>query len=471
MAAGNKRQNAEQPPVAVLGAGPAGLTAAWKLAKAGLPVTVYEKRSSAGGLGGTTRFEGRHGTYHFDYGGHRFITHNRDLLQLVEELVGDELLTALRQSVIRFQGRTYHYPLSLGNLLRTAPTSLLAGAALDLAAMPFSTPPQATSFADWIEGRFGKTLYRTFFEGYTRKLWGIDPRELSADWAAQRISLIDLRDVARRLLPTGGGTPRTYARSYRYPKHGFGVIFERLAEEITRLGGRFCYDTPVTGLKLSEGTIHKLISGDREIPVGTVVSTLSLPDMMLLTGGESSLKFRGLRFFNMPMAVENVSPNTWQYLSDPGLIATRLQEPKRRSPFMAPEGHSSLMLEIPCDPGDALWHLPDDQLFARAKEDLGHLGIDPALATGEYFSAYARQAYPLMSVGYENERARAIAHLNRYGNLIQCGRQGTFRYIFTDTAMEMGLMAAESLIEDRDRRAEIYDHRNERTVIETQSVA
>lgn len=458
--------------VVVIGAGPAGLTAAHELVQARVAVTILEKRKDLGGLGGTTTFEGRAGTYRFDFGGHRFITHNADLLRLVADLVGDDLLTAERQSVIRFGGRIYDYPLSLANLLRNAPASLLAGAALDLAGLAAGRrAPSDESFAAWIESRFGKTLYRTFFEGYTAKLWGIDPRQLSADWAEQRISLVDIREVARRLLPGAGQGPRTYARAYRYPRHGFGMIFERLAARIVRNGATIRTGIDVTGLSSKGGRVTAVETREGPIRCDAVISSVPLPEMMRMTGGASALRFRGLRFFNMPMAMENVSPWTWQYLSDPDMLATRLQEPRRRSPEMAPAGMTSLMLEIPCNPGDDLWTMDDAALFPRACADLARLGIDAGKATGEYFSARAPYAYPVMDLDYRAERQKAIGHLSRYDNLVQCGRQGTFRYVFTDAAMETGQMAARGLIAGEDVRARIYEHRNERTVIETESIA
>ena len=457
--------------VVVLGAGPAGLMAGYELIRAGVAVTVLERRPALGGLGGTTVLEGRHGTFRFDFGGHRFITHNADLLRLVADLLGDDLLTAMRRSVIRLGGRTYDYPLSMGNLLRNAPPGLLAGAAADLARLALGRGPKpGPDFASWTESRFGRTLYRTFFAGYTQKLWGIPPERLSADWAEQRISLVDIKDVARRLLPGARSNPRTYAQRYRYPRHGFGVIFERLAARLVREGGTIRSGVSVKGFVRQGSRVRAVLSDHGPVTCDAVVSTVPLPDMVRMTGGRVDLRFRGLRFLSFPMAVPDVSPWTWQYLSDPDMLATRLQEPRRRSPEMAPPGMSSLMLEIPCDPGDELWSLADEALFERAKADLRRLGIDPGLATGELMSVRAANAYPLMVLGYERERARAIDHLSGIANLVQCGRQGTFRYIFTNSAMEMGQMAAAMLLSGEDRRAAIYDHRNEKTVIETESI-
>ena len=457
----------------VVGAGPAGLMAAHELLQAGIAVTLLERRPATGGLGGTTVFEGKAGSYRFDFGGHRFITANAKLLALVEELVGKDLLFAERRSVIRLGGRTYDYPLSAGNLLASAPKGMLLGAVRDLMINAMRQPTIApdADFATWTRARFGDTLYRTFFEGYTRKLWGIDPSTLSGDWASQRISLVDLRDVAQRLLPGRQNAVRTYARGYRYPRLGFGMIFERLAARILEGGAEIRQGVTVTGFEIGSGRITAVETDQGRVPCDAVISTMPLPEMVRLTGGDCALRFRGLRFFNLPMQVEDVSPYTWQYLSDPCILATRLQEPKRRSSEMAPPGHSSLMLEIPCDPGDKLWAMPDAELWPLMQRDLQFLGIDADAASGEHFSVRAATAYPLMVQGYQLEREKAFRHLSGLPNLIQCGRQGSFRYVFTDTAMEMGQMAAQSIIEGADLRDEIRNHRNETVVIETQSVA
>ncbi|MDO6497511.1 FAD-dependent oxidoreductase [Photobacterium sanguinicancri] len=470
---------AENKHIAVLGAGPAGLMAAWELMEAGYQVTILDRDDHVGGMCATQTFTGQHGDYRFDFGGHRFITKNPKLLAFVDSLMGEELLFAQRKSVIRYRGRIYQYPLALVDLIKNAPLPLLVGGAVDLAKQIFKPKPQdqsSVSFAEWIESRFGTTLYKHFFEGYTGKLWGIDPKFLSGDWASQRISLMDLKDVARRLLPGRRSSVRTYARQYRYPKLGFGQLYTRLAEELEKKGVTIVLNSDVCGLtvdanQLIEHVEYRHQGETNVLSCDQVISTLPLPLMCQLTGFDSGLEFRSLRFMNMPMETQDISDNTWQYLSDPELLGTRLQEPKRRSSFMAPEGRSSVMIEIPCNKNDDVWNMDGDRLQQRVLADLASLGVDPQLATGEYFTSYTEHAYPLMDMTYQAKREKAITHLSQYSNLIMTGRQGTFRYIFTDTAMEMGMMAAQSVIDGKDRRREIFDFRNEKTVIEVQSVA
>ncbi|MGF1725326.1 FAD-dependent oxidoreductase [Photobacterium nomapromontoriensis] len=465
--------------VAVLGAGPAGLMAAWELVEAGYQVTILDRDDHVGGMCATQTFTGQHGEYRFDFGGHRFITKNPKLLAFVDSLMGEELLFAQRKSVIRYRGRIYQYPLALVDLIKNAPLPLLVGGAVDLVKQMFKSKPQdqsSVSFAEWIESRFGTTLYKHFFEGYTGKLWGIDPAFLSGDWASQRISLMDLKDVARRLLPGRRSSVRTYARQYRYPKWGFGQLYTRLAEELEKKGVTIVLNSDVCGLTVNthqqiEQVKYQYQGETKTLECEHVISTLPLPLMCKLTGFESGLEFRSLRFMNMPMETQDISDNTWQYLSDPELLGTRLQEPKRRSSFMAPKGRSSVMIEIPCNKNDDVWNMDGARLQQRVLADLASLGIEPQLATGEYFTSYTEHAYPLMDMTYQAKREKAITHLSQYSNLIMTGRQGTFRYIFTDTAMEMGMMAAQSVIDGKDRRREIFDFRNEKTVIEVQSVA
>lgn len=459
--------------VIIIGGGVAGLMAGIELASSGKSVVLLEKEDVVGGQCKTEVLKTNGEEYRFDYGGHRFITNNEYLLDFVEDVLGDELLVAQRSSVILHKNRMYEYPLNIKNLLKVAPLSLLAGAFIDTLKIVLKmTKTNDKNFKTWITSRFGKTLYKNFFGPYTEKLWGIKPKYLSADWAGQRISLVDLKDVAKKLLFKNKKTARTYAKSYRYPKYGFGSLPIKMAKRFEDLGGVIITNAQASEFTYDDTKIKSVKTKDNEYFADNIISTMPLNEMSLKLGFDSKLKFRSLRFLCIGLDIEDFSPHTWQYVSDFDLLPTRIQEPKRRSPSMSPEGKSSIMLEIPCNKGDKIWDMNEDELLEIVKKDLNKLKFDIEDKIVDYFSFTTEHAYTLMDVEYNDKRDKTIAYLNKFENLIMAGRQGTYRYIFLDTAMETGLMAAQKLLKTSFiSKEKIYNHRNEKTVIETKSVA
>lgn len=459
--------------VLIIGGGVSGLMCAIKLLQEGKKVVVLEKENCVGGQCRTEEFSCGVEKYRFDYGGHRFITNSEELLAFVEDILEDELLVSYRSSVILHKNRVYEYPLNLKNLIKVAPFGLLFNAFADMIKMLFfTTKKDDKSFESWIISRFGTTLYENFFGPYTKKLWGIKPKYLSADWAGQRISLIDLKDVLNKLFFKSKKTARTYAKSYRYPKYGFGGLPNKMAQRVLELGGKIVLNAEVIKCDHTKGLISKVYTKNDTYIAKDIVSTMPLNEMSSMLGYESGLSFRSLRFLCIALDVEDFSPHTWQYVSDYEFLATRIQEPKRRSKYMSAEGKSSIMLEIPCNEGDSIWNMSDKELLEISKSDLKKLGFDIEDNIIDYFSFSTKHAYTLMDINYVQEREETIAYLNQFKNLIMTGRQGTFRYIFLDTAMEMGLMSAKILLGDKTiSRETIYNHRNEKTVIETKSIA
>ena len=473
--------------VIVLGAGPCGLAAAWELARGGHEVTVLEREPRVGGLAATHRRDG----HCFDLGGHRLIASSPAILDRARDLLGDDLLARERSSVIRMGGRTFRYPLQLLDVARNLPPpeALLAvcGYIAERARAGTGCRPPDRSFEDWVRARFGSPLYRRFFGPYTRKLWGIPPDRLSADWAAQRISLPSLGDVVRRLLGRGRGTPRTYAHRYLYPRLGMGQLFEAMAERARSLGARIELQTEPTELIGRAGRLASVRARGPEgepveLPCDHVLSTIPLPVLARLlplplspaeTAALGGLRFRALRFLNVFLDRERLSPHTWQYVGDPRCIFTRIQEPKQRSPFAAPPGRTSMMLEVPCDEGDRVWEASDDALLARALADLRTLGIDVARQVRGCFSTRAAHAYPVYRIGYRAARDRLLARVARVPNLITAGRQGLFRYVFMDAAMAMGIRAAARIDAGTSERAtdELLGVADEPRLLETQSIA
>jgi protoporphyrinogen oxidase len=295
----------------------------------------------------------------------------------------------------------------------------------------------------------------------------MSPEQISADWAAQRISVPSLFDVSLRLLGARRPAVRTYARRYRYPRLGIGQIFERCEATITELGG-----TVETGAEVIELDVRdRRIRGVRyrskdgsthEVSSSAVISTISLPHFARMLGAAptaierslSRLRFRAIRLLNVLLEGPPVSPHTWMYVSEPDFMVARIQEPIHRSPHMAPPGCTSLMLEIPCQVGDATWTSSDRVLYDRVLEDLARLGFSDIRArTKDYFSTFVREGYPIYHLGYDDDRRRALEHVRTFDGACSIGRQGAFRYIFMDTAMEMGIAAARAILEGRDANA------------------
>jgi len=441
--------------VVILGGGPCGLSAAWEISGAVKNVIIIEAQSSLGGLCKTVRYKG----FNFDLGGHRLISENNELLNKISGLMGDELLVSERISAIRLNGREFQYPLSAGDILQQTDIRFLSGCLMDYAYQSIYKKINHTpdvSFEDWVINRFGNKLYNTFFKDYTRKLWGIPPDKLSSDWAAERISLLNLWDVVLKLSGLGKNTPRTYNKTFFYPKHGIGQIFEYIGEEIKKNGAKINLNARFERLLLegsrAKGIIYNINGKDEVIDCDWVISTIPITDLFYkLDGGNEyqdvtvavrSLRYRSLRFLNIMIDKPEISRNTWTYIPDGKYIMTRIQEPRKRSPHNAPDGKTSLILEIPCSYNDEVWKMPDDLLFKRGIDDLLKLGIDIKDKVIDYFYTREKHAYPIYQLGYKRHINKLVSRIDGIENLHISGRNGLFRYIFMDRAMEMGLEAA-----------------------------
>ena len=452
--------------VVILGGGPCGLSAAWELSRSGKAVVVVEAQSSLGGLCKTINYKG----YNFDLGGHRFISKNDELINKIKALMGDDLLVSERISAIRLDGREFQYPLSAGDILKQTDIIFLTRCLVDYvyqALYKKLKDSPDTSFEDWIINRFGRKLYATFFKDYTHKLWGIPSSKLSSDWAAERISLLNLWDVVLRLCGLGREAPRTYAKRYFYPKQGIGQIFEYIAREIKQNGGNIVLNARFKKLLLEggrvKGVVYESNGEDQVINCDWVVSTIPITDLIYNQdrGGEyqeasnaaRSLRFRSLRFLNILIDKPEIGRNTWTYIPDGKYIMTRIQEPNKRSPHNAPDGKTSLMLEIPCSYNDEVWNMQDDILFKRCIEDLLNLGIDIKDKVIDYFYTRERHAYPIYQLDYKLHLKKLFLWIDTIENIHTCGRNGLFRYIFMDRAMEMGFEAAMIVDGKRDKEA------------------
>ena len=470
-------------PFVIVGGGPCGLAAAWELARQGHQPVVLEAEDRVGGLCATHEQAG----FRFDLGGHRFVSSDSELSRWLEDLLGNDLLEQERRSVVLHAGRRFRYPLEARDLLETLGprenAAALAGyvtARVDRRIHPARYPDR--SFEDWVVARFGWPLYRAFFGPYTEKLWGRAPRDISADWAAERISLLHLGDALVRLLGVPRPEVRTYARRYRYPRLGMGQLYETMARAIEAQGGVIHLGARVSRLETTRDRVTAVVATRRDgselrVPVGELLSTMPLTELArgLSTtvdpapAATDRLRFRGLTFLNLGLSRAEVSDATWMYVADGAKRISRIQEPKRRSASMAPPGKTSLMLEIPSDPGDDVWTAPDAELETRMRAELRALGITTNDVETR-FTVRVEHGYPVYHLDYQRDRAELLARVARFRNVRTAGRQGLFRYVFMDVAMQMGRAAALEMVAGTAPGASLDALGRGRGVIETTAI-
>lgn len=444
--------------VIVLGAGPAGLAAAWKLAQKGQEVIVLEKESQVGGICRSIKYK----DFSFDLGGHRFITKDHDLSREIKNLMGDELITTPRKSVIRLRGKYFQYPLEFKNLFINMDKVFLIRSLIDYFYSVGTKKlfhKKDDSFEDWIVNRFGRTLYDIYFGMYTEKLWGISPKQISADWAAQRISLLNLWDVLLRLLGKKSGRPKTYALEFAYPKQGIGRICERMKQEIEKKGGKIYLNSKVKNIILEEEFIKMITYEEdgrqRDISGDWYISTIPMPDFIKgirpQIMGEylkvaEAMAFRSVRFLNLLIDLPSISDNTWIYIPEKDYMFFRIQEPRNWSSLSAPEGKTSLILEISCNQGDQIWSAPEEVIFKRCVNDLNRLGLFDTSKISEHFTTSIEHGYPIYDLDYKIKIKKSMELLRGIENLIPIGRQGLYRYNNMDHSIKMGLLTGEHIV-------------------------
>ncbi len=456
--------------VAVLGAGLAGLACAYELARKGVPVKVFEKDSFPGGMAASFTYRAPWGEeFVYDFGPHRFHTKDDELRAHVEEILGENKLTAHRLSRIHLFGKFFDYPLKAKNVLTSLPPHLLVRAFLDYFWIRFKVRTGLAripddNFEDWVVKRFGKTLYRIFFGTYTAKAWGMSPRDISADWASQRITLLSLWDTVKKTLSRKkGNTPRTLVTEFLYPRTGgIGAIARAYVERIREAGGEVILGTPVTRIARAGSrvtTLHAEGESAGAFEVDRVLSTIPITSLVHLLDpppGEevleacSNLRYIGIVFVYLVLDKPSVSPDSWIYLPEKHLTVHRISEFRNFSPGNAPPGKTMICTEITCRKGDDVWNMDEESAIQVAVKDMETVGLVKKEEVLEGFVRKMTHAYPVYDLHYKENLAPLRAFLAGLENLETGGRQGLFRYNNMDQSVEMGRRMAWAHLEGRD---------------------
>jgi protoporphyrinogen oxidase len=449
----------------VVGAGPAGLTTAYSLAKAGQGVTVLEQDPVyVGGISRTAGYKG----FLFDIGGHRFFSKSKEIVDLWDEILPDDFIERPRLSRIYYRGKFYSYPLkafealrNLGILQSAACVASFGWAKL----FPIESPK---TFHQWVRNNFGERLFSIFFKTYTEKVWGMGCDEISADWAAQRIKGLDLwaavMDGLRRSFgrsPGKGSGAKSLIESFRYPRRGPGMMWEAAAAKIRGFGGAIDMDRAVIALAWDEAkalwtvTARDAAGHEHVYQARRVVSSAPIRDLMraIQPAPLSMLHARELKYRDFLTVVligrsDIVLPDNWVYIHDPSVKVGRVQNFRSWSPDMIPDADSTCLgLEYFCFEGDGLWSASDADLVELAKTEISKIGLMRGQDVVDATVVRQAKAYPVYDDSYADHVAlirREIA--SRYPTLHLVGRNGMHKYNNQDHAMMTGLLTAMNIM-------------------------
>ncbi|MFL4967705.1 MAG: NAD(P)/FAD-dependent oxidoreductase [Xanthobacteraceae bacterium] len=454
--------------VLVIGAGPAGLTAAYCLTKETRSVLVIEKDPvHVGGISRTVRYK----DYLFDVGGHRFFSKSQEVVDLWHEILPDDFITRPRLSRIYYDGKFYSYPLKAFEALNNLGLVESAACMLSYACAKALPIPEPRSFHQWVRNQFGERLFSIFFKTYTEKVWGMSCDEISADWAAQRIKGLDLgvaviNALKRSLKPhrpapaAGGPMVKTLIESFQYPRKGPGMMWEAAARKITARGGtvlmgrdmqRLAYDP---GRKLWRIDVS---TGDGQAESYTarhVISSAPVRELIekIVPRPISLFHARALRyrdFLTVALMVNKADlfPDNWIYIHDPSVKVGRVQNFGSWSPEMVPVGMSCLGLEYFCFEGDGLWASSDADLIALAKAECAKIGLVMPEDVVDACVVRQPKAYPVYDDDYrENLRLIRLDLEQGFPNLHLVGRNGMHKYNNQDHAMMTAMLTARNIL-------------------------
>ena len=447
-------------PCAVVGAGPAGLTAAFELARHGRQPLVLEASEYIGGISRTHRWNGNR----LDIGGHRFFTKSEDVKRLWSEMMDEPMLKVPRLSRIFYNGKFFQYPLQVGNTLSNLgllESFMMVGSYVRSQLKP-ERPEE--SFEQWVRNRFGDRLYRTFFKTYTEKVWGIPCTEIRADWAAQRIHGLSFVTAVMNALRNSGKV-KSLIKTFDYPRLGPGMLWETAARKVGERGGTVLKGARVTRLRHAHGRVTSIDIGTngttQSIAVDTLVSTMPLstlarqldplPPAYVLEAADG-LKYRDFLIVALACKKPDVFPDNWIYIHSPEVRVGRIQNFRNWSPdLVAPGNGTTLGMEYFCSRGDDLWNMDDKDLIALAKREIASLGLVDESDLTEGHVVRELNAYPVYDAAYKEHVDTLREYFTKsFTNLQTAGRNGMHRYNNQDHSMLAGHHAALTLLGRKD---------------------
>ncbi len=489
--------------VIIIGAGPAGLTAGYELLKINkYDVTILEKTDRIGGISQTVRYKGNR----MDIGGHRFFSKDErvnewwanimptqgspsydDKVLGREKTLADNgpdpevednvMLVRNRLSRIYYSKTFFDYPVSLKwSTIRGMGFGTTLKAGFSYLRTVFKKLPE-DNLENFYINRFGRVLYGMFFEGYTEKLWGRHPREISADWGAQRVKGLSIKAVIKDIFSKifskkNREVETSLIEEYIYPKFGPGQLWENVADEITKMGGKVIQNSEVVKLKTSDKKITNVVAKEngieKEYESDIVISSMPVNDLIadienddipeLVKESAADLPFRdfvtvGLKLKKLKLenktkikTLGNIVPDCWIYVQDTGVKLGRIQVFNNWSPYMVedPDNNVWIGLEYFCREGDDFWNMSDEDCIQLAIDELAKMDVIDKEDVLDSHRERIQKAYPAYFDGYKNIDD-IIDYLNTIDNLYCVGRNGQHRYNNMDHSMATSFEAVKNI--------------------------
>jgi len=455
----------------IVGAGPAGLTAALELGRLGLEGVVFEADEVVGGISRSVVFQG----CRMDIGGHRFFTKAPEVESFWHDVLGEDLLVRERTSRIYYQDRFFDYPLKPVNALRglgVVEATRVVASYLQSQIFPIQ---DERTFDAWVSNRFGRRLFEIFFKTYTEKVWGMPCSEISAAWAAQRIKNLDLKTALTNAV-LGNGTRNgevvtSLIERFYYPRLGPGMMWERCRDLAAAHGIETHLRTRVVRIHHGDGRVNAVETAGpgghtRREPCGSLISSMPIGDLVAamdpaapaeVQDAAQRLRYRDFLIVGLMVDREHLFPDNWIYVHAPDVRVGRVQNFKNWSPDMVDDsGRSFIGLEYFVNRGDDLWNLPDGALITLGASEAQAIGLFEATEVRAGLVVRMPKAYPVYDAGYVGHLRVLREWLDRFENLFLIGRNGMHRYNNQDHSMLAAMTAIDNLLAGRTDKGNLW---------------
>lgn len=454
-----------QPTCVIVGAGPAGLTAAYELSKLGYASTVLESDDTVGGISRTCQYKG----YRFDIGGHRFFTKVDYVQELWRDILDDEFLKRPRLSRIYYRQKFFDYPLKPVNALLGLGPVEAARIGLSYLSAQIWPHREEANFEQWVSNRFGRRLFQIFFKSYTEKVWGMSCSEISADWAAQRIKNLDLLTAVRNALlgsktSATGGVVTTLIDEFHYPRHGPGQMWEDCRRKLEARGTTVSMRRRVVGIRHDGGRVRSMrvrdSSGDEDevvgdqflssMPIRTLIRCLDPLPPPAVVAAAGALRYRDFLTIALIIDRADLFPDNWIYIHSDEVKVGRIQNFKNWSPDMVPDPRYTVLgLEYFVQEDDEVWSMDDAALVELGRREVATLNLASAGDVIDGAVVRMPKAYPVYDGGYQDALRRIRDWLAGLENLQLIGRNGQHRYNNQDHSMVTAVYASRNIAGDR----------------------